>query len=58
MAREAVASLKKRFPEVLKFTANIQLPNKGISSIDILSTSNTVKSNINLIPSKGNLLET
>ena len=31
------------------------MPNKGVSSIDILSTSNTVKPNINLIPSKGNL---
>ena len=55
MAREAVATLKKGFPEVLKFSTNIQMPSKGVSSIDILSNSNVVKSNINLIPSKGNL---
>ena len=54
-AKEAVAILKKGFPEVLKFSTNIQMPNKGVSSIDILSTSNVIKSNINLIPSKGNL---
>ena len=55
MASEAVAILKKGFPEVLKFSTNVQMPNKGVSSIDILSTSNVIKSNINLIPSKGNL---
>lgn len=55
MAREAVAILKKGFPEVLKFSTNVQMPNKGVSSINILSTSNVIKSNINLIPSKGNL---
>ena len=47
MAKEAVTILKKGFPEVLKFSTNIQMPNKGVSSIDILSTSNSVRSNIN-----------
>ena len=32
MAREAVAILKKGFPEVLKFSTNIQMPNKGAVS--------------------------
>ena len=55
LSREAVPILKKGHPEVLKFSTNIQMPNKGVSSIDVLSTSNSTKSNINLIPSKGNL---
>ena len=55
LSRDAAAILKKGHPEVLKFTTNIQMPNKGVSSIDVLSTSNSTKSNIHLIPSKGNL---
>ena len=38
-ALDAVAILKKGHPEVLKFTTNLQMPNKGISSVNIISTS-------------------
>ena len=54
-ALDAVAILKKGYPEVLKFTTNLQMPNKGVSSVNVISTSFDTKSNINLIPSKGNL---
>lgn len=55
IASKGVYNLEKGYPEVLKFSANIQMPNKGVSSIDVLSTSITTKINVNLIPSKGNL---
>ena len=54
-ALDAVAILKKGHPEVLKFTTNLQMPNKGVSSVNVISTSFDTKTNINLIPSKGNL---
>ena len=54
-ALDAVAILKKGHPEVLKFTTNLQMPNEGVSSVNVISTSFDTKTNINLIPSKGNL---
>ena len=54
-ALDAVAILKKGHPEVLKFTTNLQMPNEGVSSVNVISTSFDTKSDINLIPSKGNL---
>ena len=54
-ALDAVAILKKGHPEVLKYTTNLQMPNKGVSSVNVISTSFDTKSDINLIPSKGNL---
>ena len=54
-ALDAVAILKKGHPEVLKFTTNLQMPNEGVSSVNVISTSFVTKSDINLIPSKGNL---
>ena len=54
-ALDAVAILKKGHPEVLKFTTNLQMPNEGVSTVNVISTSFDTKSDINLIPSKGNL---
>ena len=38
-ALDAVAILKKGLPEVLKFTTNLQMPNEGVSSVNVISTS-------------------
>ena len=57
-ALDAVAILKKGHPEVLKFTTNLQMPNEGVSSVNVISTSFDTKSDINLIPSKVIYIET
>ena len=50
-----VSTLVKGEPELLKFTSNIQLPEKGISNLSILEAKYIQLENINIAPSKGNL---
>lgn len=50
-----VSTLVKGEPELLKFTSNIQLPDKGISNLSILEAKYIQLENINIAPSKGNL---
>ena len=50
-----VPTLVKGDPELLKFTSNIQLPAKGISTFSVLESSYIEIEGINIAPSKGNL---
>jgi gingipain R len=50
-----ISTLSKGDPKLLKFTSNIQLPAKGISSFSIISSDFIELENVNIAPSKGNL---
>ena len=50
-----VPTLIKGEPELLKFTSNIQLPAKGISTFSVLESNFFELEDINIAPSKGNL---
>ena len=50
-----VPTLVKGEPELLKFTSNIQLPAKGISTLSVLESNFIELEDINIAPSKGNL---
>ena len=49
------SSLNLGTPDLLHFTSNIQLPNKGTSTINLVNSNFEDFQNINIIPSKGNL---
>jgi gingipain R len=50
-----VSILQKNCPDLLKFTSNIQLPNRGMSSVLVLESDFTDLNGIEISPSKGNL---
>ena len=54
-AEDAVPNLNLNNPDIPKITAAIQLPNKGVSSINVVSSSFTDYLNVEIAPSKGNL---
>ena len=54
-AEDAVPNLNLNNPDIPKITAAIQLPNKGVSSINVVSSSYTDYLNVEIAPSKGNL---
>ena len=49
------SSLKLGTPDLLHFTSNIQLPDRGTSNIVIVNSSYNDLQNINIVPSKGSL---
>ena len=55
IADGGVSILQKNCPDLLKFTSNIQLPNRGMSSLLVLESDFTDLNGIEVSPSKGNL---
>ena len=49
------SSLNLGMPDLLHFTSNIQMPNKGTSNINLVNSDFEDLQNINIIPSKGSL---
>ena len=48
-------TLESGIPDLLHFTSNIQLPDRGTSNIVIVNSSYNDLQNINIVPSKGSL---
>lgn len=54
--RGAVHTLEAGMPEVMSLSKSIIIPNLGSSYLEVVSSSYTDVQNINLIPSKGNIM--
>lgn len=57
-AKDAVPILKSGAPDLQKITASIVIPDRGQTSIEIISSTTETQTNIEVAPSKGNLVRT